>query len=64
MRLSDPLIVDLLVNEGFDVGNFFNFRFDYAIYIAISSIFVGILAGLYPAYKASKLDPVKALRYE
>ncbi|MCK9415043.1 FtsX-like permease family protein [Candidatus Dojkabacteria bacterium] len=64
MRLSDPFIVDLLVNEGFDVGNFFNFRFDYAIYIALSSIFVGILAGLYPAYKASKLDPVKALRYE
>jgi putative ABC transport system permease protein len=51
-------IVALLLKTGFIIPWF------WVITGIIVCSIVGLLAGLYPAYKAAKLDPIDALRYE
>lgn len=46
------------------IGGTFIVPWDWMLLSIIICIFVGLLSGLYPAYKASKLDPIDALRYE
>ena len=50
--------VGLLMNTGFIVP------WAWVIAGILVCSFVGLTAGLYPAHKASKLDPIVALRYE
>jgi len=65
MKIADPYVVDVLLEQGFSsIETFFNFQLLNSLYITLGSILVGILAGLYPARKASTIDPIQALRHD
>ncbi|MDD5731396.1 MAG: ABC transporter permease [Patescibacteria group bacterium] len=42
----------------------FSFPYDAALWGILTSVFIGVVFGIYPAYSASKKNPIEALRYE
>ncbi len=64
MYFSDPFLVEILKDNGFIIEQFFHFDWYLTSIIIVVSILVGIIAGVYPSVKASKLDPVKALGFD
>ena len=56
------LVVAVGATRFADVG--FTPAFDWMIFAVVVGVGVGIVAGLYPAWRASKVDPIDALRYE
>ncbi|WP_442787173.1 ABC transporter permease [Flavobacterium suncheonense] len=60
------IILGVLIGFGLSAALSFSFSIPWmAIFAAVvTSLVVALFSGLYPAIKASKLDPVEALRYE
>jgi putative ABC transport system permease protein len=45
-----------------DVG--FTIPYDWILIATVMGILTGVVSGLYPAWRAARVDPIDALRYE
>lgn len=58
--LINAVLLSMLVNQWLPTS----VQYDAVVVAIVISLIVGVLAGFAPAWQASKLDPVEALRYE
>jgi putative ABC transport system permease protein len=60
------IIFGILIGYGICVAAKWDFVIPWGAMIAafVTSFIVALVSGLYPAIKASRLDPIEALRYE
>ncbi len=59
--LTEKVLPDLGIEN---ISNIFLTSIELVLVALFFSTLIGILAGIYPALRAARLDPVKALRYE
>ena len=53
-----------LTKIGESTQEFFTFPWQLGVGCVLFAVLIGIISGLYPAARASRLDPIEALRYE
>ncbi|MDT4869726.1 putative ABC transporter permease YknZ [compost metagenome] len=61
LGISAGNVVSYMMSQG---EGSFTVPWNWIIMGLIVCIIVGLISGYYPAYKASKMDPIESLRYE
>lgn len=65
LGVSVNLLLNFVASQyGGQAVNLFSFPIGFLLFIAIFSSIVGFLTGIFPARRASKLNPLDAIRYE